>query len=138
MRSSALCLIPLIATAGNLISYGPDPINPFRRAAKYFDRILEGEKANLPAQTPTINALAINLKPPRRLASTCRLSVRARPAINRRGPSMPPAQIAAASQGRSAADIATSGTRDTNEGNARRNTDAGAATEQPGKHRWVN
>ena len=57
MRSSALRLIPLLATAGNLISYGPDPINPFRRAAKYFDRILEGEKANLPAQTPTIMRL---------------------------------------------------------------------------------
>jgi len=50
-------------TAGGLISYGPDPIDPFRRAASYVDRILNGEKpADLPVQAPTKYKLVINLK----------------------------------------------------------------------------
>jgi putative ABC transport system substrate-binding protein len=50
-------------TAGGLISYGPDPIDPFRRAAGYVDRILKGEKpANLPVQASTKYELVINLK----------------------------------------------------------------------------
>jgi ABC-type uncharacterized transport system substrate-binding protein len=49
--------------AGGLISYGPDSIDPHRRAASYVDRILKGEKpANLPVQAPTEYELAINLK----------------------------------------------------------------------------
>src|SRR5262249_40220488 len=39
---------------GGLISYGPDTIEQFRRAASYVDRILKGEKpADLPVQAPT-------------------------------------------------------------------------------------
>jgi len=50
-------------TSGGLISYGPDPIDVFRRAAGYVDRILKGEKAaDLPVQAPTKYELAINLK----------------------------------------------------------------------------
>jgi hypothetical protein len=38
-----------------LISYGPDTIEPYRRAAGYIDRILKGEKpADLPVQAPMI------------------------------------------------------------------------------------
>src|SRR5215472_16988578 len=38
-------------TVGGLISYGPDSIDPFRRAAGYVDRVLKGEKpADLPVQ----------------------------------------------------------------------------------------
>jgi len=51
------------ATRGGLISYGPDSIEPYRRAAGYVDRILRGEKpTNLPVQAPAKYDLVINLK----------------------------------------------------------------------------
>jgi putative ABC transport system substrate-binding protein len=51
------------AGAGGLISYGPNIVGEFRRAAGYVDRILRGEKpADLPVQVATKHDLVINLK----------------------------------------------------------------------------
>jgi putative ABC transport system substrate-binding protein len=51
------------ARDGGLLSYGPDPVDPIRRAASYVDRILRGEKpGDLPVQFPTKFEMVVNLK----------------------------------------------------------------------------
>jgi putative ABC transport system substrate-binding protein len=65
--------------AGGLISYGPDLVNLFRRAAGYIDRILKGEKpADLPVQAPNKYELAINLKTAKALGLSVSQSLLAR------------------------------------------------------------
>jgi len=62
-RLPAVYGLRFFAIDGGLISYGPDSVEPYRRAAGYVDRILKGEKpADLPVQTPTKYDLVINAK----------------------------------------------------------------------------
>jgi putative ABC transport system substrate-binding protein len=67
------------ASSGGLISYGPDTLEPFLRAASYVDRILKGERpANMPVQAPTKYQLVINLKTAKALGLTVPTSLLAR------------------------------------------------------------
>jgi putative tryptophan/tyrosine transport system substrate-binding protein len=64
------------ARDGGLLSYGPDRVDTFRRAATYVDRILRGEKpADLPVQFPTKFEMAVNLKTAKALGLTVPQSI---------------------------------------------------------------
>jgi putative ABC transport system substrate-binding protein len=70
-RLPALYPLRNFAAGGGLISYGTNPIDPFRGGASYVDRILKGEKlAALPVQFPTKYELVINLKTAKALGLT--------------------------------------------------------------------
>jgi putative tryptophan/tyrosine transport system substrate-binding protein len=59
------------AVDGGLVTYGPNTLDPVRRAAGYVDRILKGEKpADMPVQAPTKYELIINLKTASKLGLT--------------------------------------------------------------------
>jgi putative tryptophan/tyrosine transport system substrate-binding protein len=60
-----------VTAHGGLVAYAPDPIDQYRRAAGYVDRILKGEKpAELPVQAPTKYEMVINLKTAKALGLT--------------------------------------------------------------------
>jgi putative ABC transport system substrate-binding protein len=62
-RSPAVYSYRYMVAAGGLVSYGPDSLDQYRRAAGYVDRILKGEKpADLPVQASTKYELVLNLK----------------------------------------------------------------------------
>ena len=70
-RLPAVYTTAFFVTDGGLISYGPDLVDHYRRAAGYVDRILKGEKpADLPVQAPTKYELVINLKTAKTLGLT--------------------------------------------------------------------
>jgi putative ABC transport system substrate-binding protein len=64
------------ARDGGLLSYGPDMVALFRRAATYVDRILRGAKpAELPVQMPTKYEMVVNLKTAKALGLPVPLSI---------------------------------------------------------------
>ena len=64
------------ARDGGLLSYGPDLVDSWRRAATYVDRILRGAKpAELPVQLPTRFEMVVNRKAAKALGLEVPLSI---------------------------------------------------------------
>jgi putative ABC transport system substrate-binding protein len=67
----AVYYLSAFARDGGLLSYGIDPVDVFRRAAAYVDRILRGAKpAELPVQLPVKYEMIVNLKTAKALGLT--------------------------------------------------------------------
>src|SRR5262245_8837850 len=76
LRLPAIYPYRYYTTDGGLVSYGPNTVDQYRRAAAYVDRILKGEKpADMPVQAPTKYELVINLKTAKALGITVPQSV---------------------------------------------------------------
>jgi putative tryptophan/tyrosine transport system substrate-binding protein len=67
----AIYALSELARDGGLLSYGPDPVDLFRRAASFVDRILRGAKpSDLPVQFPTGFEMVVNMKTAKALGLT--------------------------------------------------------------------
>ena len=76
---AAVYAVSEAARDGGLLSYGPDLVDTFRRAASYVDRILRGEKpGDLPVQFPTKYEMAVNLKTAKALGLAIPTSIQLR------------------------------------------------------------
>jgi putative ABC transport system substrate-binding protein len=79
MKLPAIYPFRFFVADGGLISYGPDVVDQYRRAAGYVDRILKGQKpADLPVQQSTKLDLAVNLKAAKQIGLTIPPNVLAR------------------------------------------------------------
>ncbi|HEV8723458.1 MAG TPA: ABC transporter substrate binding protein [Candidatus Binatia bacterium] len=64
---------------GGLMSYGPDEVEPFRRAASMVDKILKGAKpADIPVEQSTKFGFLVNLRTAKRIGVTIPSNVLAR------------------------------------------------------------
>jgi putative ABC transport system substrate-binding protein len=78
-RLPSSCVSAEFAEAGCLISYGADPIDLYRRAATFVDKILKGTRpADLPVEQPTKFDMVINLKTAKEIGVTVPPNVLAR------------------------------------------------------------
>jgi putative tryptophan/tyrosine transport system substrate-binding protein len=79
IRIPTICGSPIWAEAGCLISYGHDPLDQWRRAAVYVDKVLKGTKpADLPVQQPMKFEFVVNLKTAKQIGLTIPPNVLAR------------------------------------------------------------
>ena len=75
-RLPAVYFHRLFVSGGGMISYGPNSIDPHRRAAEYVDRVLKGEKpADLPVVQSAKFELVVNLKTAKTLGLEVPLSL---------------------------------------------------------------
>ena len=67
-RLPSIAALPAVADAGGLMTYGPNDLEYFRRAAIYADKILKGANpAELPVEQPTLFDFVVNMKTARAL-----------------------------------------------------------------------
>ena len=79
LKLPAIYPFRFFAAEGGLISYGPDVVDQYRRAAGYVDRILKGQKpADLPVQRSSKVDLVVNLKTSKQIGLTVPPNVLAR------------------------------------------------------------
>ncbi len=62
-RLPSIAALPAVADAGGLMTYGPNDLEYFRRAAVYVDKIIKGANpAELPVEQPTLFEMVVNMK----------------------------------------------------------------------------
>ena len=79
LRVPLISDFPVFASAGSLLSYGPDTRETFERLASYVDKIVKGAKpGDLPIEQPSTFRLSVNLTTARALGIEMPLSIIAR------------------------------------------------------------